>query len=103
MSFVVYHIESTYLLKAPSGGVGCYKTHYETEAAAKASITRAVKKGRITEKEANEVYRIADAETFRKSIEKQEIRKNLMSGKEFSQPVNTPLCCDPSSETYWSM
>jgi hypothetical protein len=28
---------------------------------------------------------------------------NMMSGKEFEQPINTPLCCDPSSETYWSM
>jgi hypothetical protein len=29
--------------------------------------------------------------------------KNLMSGKEIQIPANTPLCCDPSSETYWSM
>ena len=28
---------------------------------------------------------------------------NLMSGKEIQIPVNTPLACDPSSETYWSM
>ena len=30
-------------------------------------------------------------------------RKNLMSGQEFQEDVNTPLCCSPSSETYWSM
>lgn len=29
--------------------------------------------------------------------------KNLMSGKEIQIPVNTPLSCDPSSETYWCM
>ena len=29
--------------------------------------------------------------------------KNLMSGKEIQIAVDTPLCCDPSSETYWSM
>lgn len=29
--------------------------------------------------------------------------KNLMSGKEFEIAEDTPLCCDPSSETYWSM
>lgn len=29
--------------------------------------------------------------------------RNLMSGKEIQIPVDTPLCCDPSSETYWSM
>jgi hypothetical protein len=28
---------------------------------------------------------------------------NLMSGKEIEIAVGTPLCCDPSSETYWSM
>ena len=29
--------------------------------------------------------------------------KNLMSGKEVQIPHNTPRCCDPSSELYWSM
>jgi hypothetical protein len=28
---------------------------------------------------------------------------NLISGRLVRIPVNTPLCCDPSSETYWSM
>ena len=29
--------------------------------------------------------------------------QNLMTGKEIQIPSDTPLCCDPSSETYWSM
>ena len=29
--------------------------------------------------------------------------RNMMSGLELEIPVDTPLCCDPSSETYWSM
>lgn len=29
--------------------------------------------------------------------------RNYMSGKEIQIPVDTPLCCDPSSETYWCM
>ena len=29
-------------------------------------------------------------------------RKNLMSGVEFQEDVNTPYFCSPSSETYWS-
>jgi hypothetical protein len=29
--------------------------------------------------------------------------RNLMSGKMIEIEANTPLCCDPSSETYWSM
>ncbi len=30
---------------------------------------------------------------------------NLMNpdAGEFEIPINTPLCCDPHSETYWSM
>lgn len=28
---------------------------------------------------------------------------SLMSGKEIEIPVGTPQCCDPSTETYWSM
>ena len=29
--------------------------------------------------------------------------KNLMSGEMVEIAYDTPLCCDPSSETYWSM
>lgn len=29
--------------------------------------------------------------------------RNLQSGKEIEIPIDTPLSCDPSSETYWSM
>ena len=28
---------------------------------------------------------------------------NLMSGKEIEIAANTPIHCDPSSDTYWSM
>ena len=28
---------------------------------------------------------------------------NLMSGKEIQIPTDTPNCCNPASETYWSM
>lgn len=46
---------------------------------------------------------LAEAEYFHQHIEKSVNKRNLMTGKEFTQPVNTPLACDPSSETYWSM
>jgi len=38
-------------------------------------------------------------------IESKEFRnvKNLMTGKEMQIAADTPLCCDPSSETFWSM
>lgn len=28
---------------------------------------------------------------------------NLMSQKEFDMSITTPWCCNPASETYWSM
>ena len=31
------------------------------------------------------------------------IRKNLMTGETYSERLNTPISCSPSSETYWSM
>ena len=46
---------------------------------------------------------IAEIRDFHQRIEKVETKRNLMSGREFTQPVNTPRCCDPSSELYWSM
>ena len=30
-------------------------------------------------------------------------RINMMSGKSYEESVTAPLCCSPSSETYWSM
>ena len=29
--------------------------------------------------------------------------KNLMTGKDVVIPADTPWCCNPASETYWSM
>ena len=94
MSYVVYHKESTRILKKRNGGYW-----YADFSAAQAGLTRAVNAGRVK----REDYAIAEVNEFHRRIEKQETKRNLMSGKEFTQPVNTPLCCDPSSETYWSM
>lgn len=30
-------------------------------------------------------------------------RVNLMSGKTYMEHKDTPMCCSPSSETFWSM
>lgn len=98
MSFVIYHKETTKFLRIIRNGYWQDAT-YADLSAAKAGLTRAVKKYKINPED----YAIVDAVTFHKSIEKQETKRNLLSGKEFTQPVNTPLCCDPSSETYWSM
>jgi len=98
MSYIVYHKHSTkYLCRHPK--VRTDKESFASHGAAQAAITREAKRGVINPVE----FLIADAETFRKSIEKTETVINMMSGKPVQQSVNTPLCCDVSSETYWSM
>ena len=45
----------------------------------------------------------AESKHFHSKIETRVRRRNLMTGVEFEQPINTPRSCDPSTETYWSM
>lgn len=90
MPYVIYHKETTVLFNT---------VKYATEGAAKAEITRQVKKGKIIDREK---YGIAEARDFFHNIEKQVTRRNLMSGKEFMIGVNTPSYMDPSMESYWS-
>lgn len=40
---------------------------------------------------------------YRANEKRTKIVLNLISGKMVRIPFNSPLCCDPSSETYWSM
>jgi hypothetical protein len=96
--FVVYHKETTLRLDKLSRGTN--KTMFPTVAGARGALTRACNKDVTLIKEA---FGIIDACYFYSDIEKKETVHNLMSGKPVVQGVNTPLCCDPSSETYWSM
>jgi hypothetical protein len=92
MGFVIYHASTTRTVKDQYHiGTRVFKT----ESAAKAARTRL--------KLAHDVWLIAEARDFAQRIEKTETKRNLMGGGKFTQSVNTPLCCDPSSETYWSM
>lgn len=95
MSYVIYNTSTTKTIRAKAYG----KEYYETEAAAKAGLTRLAKKGKIVA----ENHAVAEIGDFRNNIEKYETVTNLMSGKQVRQSVNTPLSCDVSSETYWSM
>lgn len=97
MSFIVYHKETTrYLCNHPK--VKTNLRSFATERAAKAALTREVKNGAVK----HEDFGIVASDLF-PSVEKTVRKNNLMSGKRFTQGVNTPLACDPSSETYWSM
>lgn len=94
MTYVVYNKATTKTIRAKAYG----KEYYATEAAAKAFLTRMVKMGYRKED-----FAVAEIGDFRANIEKYETVTNLMSGKQVRQSVNTPLSCDVSSETYWSM
>lgn len=96
--FVIYNKETTLFHRVLRNGYW-QDAVYETEQAAKAGMTREAKKGKLNV----EQMAIAEKSYFHDNIEKFETKRNLVSGKEFTQRVNTPLCCDPSSETYWSM
>lgn len=99
MSFVIYNKETTETIKKRFGSGHAFVNLFETETGAKIAFTKLVNQGKINRND----YAIAEYKIFADMVEKQEVKINLMSGKPFSQPVNTPLCCDPSSETYWSM
>lgn len=120
MSYVIYNIESTQILRVRARSVGCYVERYKSESAAKAALTRIDKAGKLgdkmvqaptkennwerkTEALVKADFAIAEVAEFHANIEKKVTRKNLMSGEEYEEAVNTPNCCSPSSETYWSM
>jgi len=69
---------------------------YNTRGAAQATRTRLCRKAGWTAGELS----IVDVKDYKPRMV---TRKNLMSGTEYQEDVNTPLCCSPASETYWSM
>jgi len=96
MGYRAYHKETTrYLAFHPK--VRTDKEWFETAGAAKAAITREAKRGAINAED----FAVLSSEEFYK-IEKTTTVKNLMSGKDVVQSVNTPRACDPSTELYWS-
>ncbi len=90
--FVVYHKETTQIV-----GSRAHRT-WKSLGAAKAHLGRMGKMGYNVND-----YDIASHSFFSDSIEKTVTRRNLMTGMEFTESVNTPYYCSPSSESYWSM
>lgn len=86
MAFVVYHVKSTEMIKM-----------FNLESAAKRSTTC------MNRNAEHAAYAYTDEETYNTKIVVMRKVKSLMTGTEIEIPSNTPLCCDPSSETYWSM
>jgi len=99
MPYVVYHTETTKRLDRVLSRFGQMPESYATMGAAKAALTRAEKKDDSMKGE----FSIAEFSVFYCEIEKQVTKTALFGGHEFTQGVNTPNYCDPSTETYWSM
>ena len=100
--FVIYHKDTTRFLRILKNRYWEDAKYFATEAAAKACLTRLKKSGKFHRLDNLDDFLIADSDTFYNTIEKTEVVHNLLSGKPVTQSVNTPLCCDPSSETYHS-
>ena len=69
---------------------------YKTFGSACATRTRVCRKAGYTVDELD----VVNTQTYKP---RRVTRKNLMSGQEFQEDVNTPYFCSPASETYWSM
>jgi len=79
----------------------------ETEAGAKRSVTVATKNLAAKRKRglflrATEYGYMSEEEWANRPVKMKKV-VSLMSGEEIEIPADTPRCCDPSSETYWSM
>jgi hypothetical protein len=69
---------------------------YKTFGAARATRTRLCRKAGWSVDQLS----IVDTKHYKP---KMVTRKNLMTGQEYQEDVNTPNFCSPSSESFWSM
>lgn len=86
MDFVVYHKASTQLFKI-----------FNAESSAKRSATC------MNRNAGDDSYGYINVKDYEETVVKTKKVISLISGKEVEIPSNTPRCCDPSSELYWSM
>lgn len=114
MSYVIYDpSQNNCIVRIPGNSVGFYKdASYKTQAAARAAVTRMRRKAAEREIQGRSVqgtylenvgkFKICSREEYNQ-IDTQVTRVNVMTGQEYQEDINTPLCCSPASETYWSM
>lgn len=104
MSFVVMELRA--LVRVTNSKTG--RNSYKTEAAAKAACTRLHKQHVDNYINSNgaagrKSYVVWPMQQFLDLEPKMIQVRNLMTGKKVTIAADTPLCCNPSSETYWSM
>lgn len=95
MAYVVYRTSDSRTCNEKTYG----KDTWATEAAAKAAMTRIIKKNRYP----GETLAVQSVDAYRMFVEQTVEKVNMMSGKTYRESVNTPNYCSPSSEAYWSM
>ena len=95
MAYVVYDTKTTAIVTNGAAS----RTTFKTLAAAKAARTRMIKR----QKFAATALAIADSMDYINNIKQMVERTNLITGKKYMEDVNTPRCCSPASEAYWSM
>jgi len=103
--WVIYHKSSTAILSIRTARGSSTKQYYGMPAAA-AALTRYCKRsGMLPTDDLYPLYThgIAERDHYHAHIERQVERVNMMSGERYMESVNTPRCCSPSSEAYWSM
>jgi hypothetical protein len=99
MSYVIYNTSSTRIVQNRR----TRKERYATEASAKSALTRMSKKDDFDGAE----HAVSESGFYRDNIELMITSSyiNPHSGKSctITQSINTPMSCDPTCETYWSM
>lgn len=86
----------SYVIFNPSNG-RITNQYYASERGAKIALTR------LKKKDSNfDCYQVGDY-LLAKMTSTKVTKVNLMTGEEYQEDINTPLCCSPSSETYWSL
>ena len=98
--FCVYETESTRFVRIIRNGYW-QDALYQTQGAANAALHRFNKSGKYDGIQ----LAVAELGYFSKHIEKTRKTRNILNpaAGEIEIPVNTPLCCDPGSETYHNM
>lgn len=86
--FVVFHTANPH----------CDKRYFATQAGARRSATCGNRNA------GREVYQVMHETLFAvKHPRGVRVVRSLMTGQEVVIPEDAPMCCDPSTETYWSM
>lgn len=90
--YYVYEIATSRIMQNKKG-----KNTWKSYGAAVAFLTRMVRMGYNAGD-----YSIIDVKLF-SFVDKKVEKVNLMTGKTYTESVNTPNYMSPSSEAYWSM